>query len=278
MRSWTLPCPAKLNLGLRILDRRPDGYHNLQTVFQLLDYGDELSIATAPELSLNDLPGVAAADNLVLRAARLLRQSVDLPLGAALHLHKRLPAGGGVGGGSSDAASALVGLNAFWKLGLGKDQLAALGLRLGADVPVFVHGHSAFAEGVGERISPLDLPPRWYAVITPSSHVSTAKIFQHKDLTRHERPITVRAFLEGGGINDCEPLVARLYPEVAAALRWLKQFGPARLTGTGASIYAPFESEALARQALAEKPAEFSGFVARGVNQSPLWSRLQQLV
>jgi len=275
--TWSLPCPGKLNLGLRVLERRKDGYHNLQTVFQLLDFGDTLSIAPADELSLNDLPGVSAEHNLVMRAAHALQSYSGHTAGAQLTLTKQLPAGGGVGGGSSDAATALLGLNAYWGLNLDTSTLQSLALKLGADVPVFVSGHSVFAEGVGERFTPVTLPTRWYVVLTPPCHVSTGDLFQHKGLTRHTEAITVRAFLEGGGENDFERLVCRLYPEVAAALEWLGQFGPARLTGTGASVYVPFQEQHQALRVLRAKPSTISGFIAQGVNESPLMPRLRDV-
>ena len=281
MHSLTLPCPAKLNLGLRVLQRRADGYHELQTLFQLLDYGDELRLDAAPagELTLNDLPGLPAENNLVLRAARaLLAAAGTTDRGARLTLTKRLPAGGGVGGGSSDAATALVGLNALWRIGFDTAQLAHIGAQLGADVAVFVRGRSAFAEGIGERLTPMELPARWYVVLAPACHVSTQAVFAHKDLTRHNHAITVRAFLAEGGINDCEPLVVAQYPEVKTALDWLLTHGQARLTGTGACVFAPFEKEAEARKVLAAKPARIHGFVAAGINESPLYGRLRQVL
>lgn len=277
-KSLRLPCPAKLNLFLHILGKRPDGYHELQTIFQLLDYGDELELTHTDnggiELTTN-LAGVPVGDNLVFRAAQLLKAVSGSTCGAKLHLHKRLPAGGGIGGGSSDAATALVGLNALWETGLPLPQLANLGAQLGADIPVFILGESAWAEGVGEVISPLELPQKWFVVIAPKCHVSTAEIFSHKDLTRDSKRIKVRASLEEGGKNDCQSLVERLFPQVKDAVDWLGQFGHAQMTGTGACVFACFDSEEIAQEIFAKRPERLDGFVAKGVNQSPLHQRLQ---
>ncbi|MCV6626664.1 MAG: 4-(cytidine 5'-diphospho)-2-C-methyl-D-erythritol kinase [Cellvibrionaceae bacterium] len=268
-----LPAPAKLNLFLHITGRRRDGYHRLQTLFQLLDHGDELEfsprsdglITLAPEFA-----DIALADNLVYRAARLLQQHSACSLGADIVLHKNLPAGGGIGGGSSDAATTLVGLNKLWQTGLSEDQLAELGLTLGADVPVFVRGQSAWAEGVGEQLQAIELEEKWYLVLAPDCHVSTAEIFSNKDLTRDTSAITVAAFLEQGGRNDCQALVCKLYPEVAEAIDWLGQFSPAQLTGTGACVFASFTNREAAAEVFKQRPAHFKGFIARGVAQSPI--------
>lgn len=275
-----LPAPAKLNLFLHITGRRADGYHTLQTLFQLLDYGDELGFAARAdgELRLLDpLPGVPDDDNLVLRAAHALRRATGCALGADIALLKRLPAGGGLGGGSSDAATALLGLNQVWGLGLDLDTLAAIGLQLGADVPVFVRGRSAWAEGIGEQLTPVDLDFAWYLVLCPDCQVATAKIFAHRELTRGALPITIRAFLGQGGENHCQPVVEKLYPGVKRARLWLDNFSPARMTGTGACVFARFDSEARARAVLVKKPEMWQGFVARGVNQSPAHTALKLL-
>ncbi|MEL7044328.1 MAG: 4-(cytidine 5'-diphospho)-2-C-methyl-D-erythritol kinase [Pseudomonadota bacterium] len=274
--SLTLPCPAKLNLFLHITGRRSDGYHSLQTVFQILDYGDELSFQERSdgELVLNcigpqSLEDLSGADNLVLRAAKLLRdESGQRELGADISLVKQLPTGGGVGGGSSDAASALLGLNWLWGLGFDDEHLAGIGRRLGADVPVFVHGDSAWAEGVGEELSPLPLPQCWYLVIHPGCHVSTQLIFSHPELTRATPAITIPAFFAGPTRNDCEALVRRLYEPVDKALIWLGNFGKSRMTGTGACVFSEFASEREARDVHALIPDPWQGFVARGVNRS----------
>lgn len=272
-----LPAPAKLNLMLHITGRREDGYHQLQTVFQLLDRGDNLSYSSRDDGSVTLQPsieGVADEDNLIVRAARLLQQASGCQLGADIELDKKLPMGGGIGGGSSNAATTLVGLNHIWNTKLSEDQLAELGRQLGADVPVFVRGFSAWAEGVGEHLQPLQLPENWFLVLTPACHVSTAEIFCHKSLTRDTPIIKVAAFFEGDSQNDCQPLVRKLYPEVDFALNWLNQYGTSRMTGTGASVFAAFDSEASAQAVLEKIPNELSGFVAKGVNISPLQQQL----
>lgn len=267
------PAPAKLNLFLHITGRRDDGYHDLQTVFQLLDRGDELHVGVRDDgriRRLRPLAGVADEHDLSLRAARLLQAETGCRLGADLELVKRLPLGGGLGGGSSDAATTLVALNALWGTGLSTNALATLGRRLGADVPVFVHGRSAWAEGVGERLTPLTLAPRWYLVLFPECHVATAEIFDAPELTRDSKPITIPDFLAGRTRNDCEAVVAARYPQVAEALRLLA--GAGRMSGTGASVFAAFDDAAAARRSL---PPGWHGLVARGVDRSPLLDRLE---
>jgi len=280
----TLPAPAKLNLFLHITGRRADGYHNLQTVFQLLDYSDELRFSLRSDDQLrftcNDR-SLDNTDNLVVRAARLLQgtlqEALQRPLGADIHLDKHIPAGAGLGGGSSDAATTLVALHRLWQGQLTRAALADLGLQLGADVPVFVMGHSAWAEGIGEDLIPVTLDPQYFLVLTPACHVATATIFSHQQLTRDSTAIKMCAFLAGQSRNDCEALVRKLYPAVDAALNWLSQFAPARMTGTGSSVFAAFSEEAQARAVLAQLPAESSGslagirgFVAKGINASAL--------
>ena len=280
MTPLVLPSPAKLNLFLHITGRRPDGYHQLQTLFQLLDYGDELSIISRPDAVIRvapELPGVAPQDNLIHKAGRLLQEATGCAQGADIHLSKCLPMGGGIGGGSSNAATALLGLNHLWRTGLSLDQLADIGQSLGADVPVFVRGRTAWAEGIGEQLTPLEIPPRWYLVLVPPCAVSTAGIFSHKDLTRDTPNIKVAAFLEEGGRNDCQPVVEQLYPQVKDAVDWLSRFGPARLTGTGACVFAPFPSEASALEVLAKRPKQLNGFVAVGANESLLHRRLRAI-
>jgi 4-diphosphocytidyl-2-C-methyl-D-erythritol kinase len=268
------PAPAKLNLFLHVTGRRPDGYHTLQTVFQLLDYGDTLHFRPVDTWDLHftcSNPALQTHDNLVLKAARLLQQTLPVPRGARIYLDKVLPAGGGLGGGSSDAATTLVALNRLWGAGLELEQLAALGLQLGADVPVFVHGFSAWAEGIGEKLEPLQLPEDWFVVLTPPVQVSTARVFGHPELTRGTAPLRIRAFPFSGGKNDCESVTCMLYPEVKSALEWLGNFSSeARMSGTGSSVFARFSSREQAAVVLARKPVGLAGFIARGTNVSPL--------
>ncbi|AJE14444.1 4-(cytidine 5'-diphospho)-2-C-methyl-D-erythritol kinase [Stutzerimonas balearica] len=276
----TLPAPAKLNLMLHVLGRREDGYHELQTLFQFLDHGDELTFARREDGQirlLSDLPGVDHESNLIVRAARLLQQQGDDVPGADITLVKRLPMGGGIGGGSSDAATTLLGLNRLWNLGLDLDRLAQLGLSLGADVPVFVRGHAAFAEGVGERLQPVELPEPWYLVAVPQVSVSTAEIFSDPELTRNTPPITVRSLLAGGGHNDCQPVVEKRYPQVRNALSLLNKFVPARMTGTGACVFGSFPNEGEADKVRRQLPATLPSFVARGSNVSMLHRMLEKL-
>lgn len=272
--AWlSVPAPAKLNLMLHITGRRPDGYHNLQTLFQFLDYGDTLHFRRRDDHELTLSPaidGVPFDDNLIVRAARLLLQHTGMQAGADIRLDKKLPMGGGLGGGSSDAATALLALNELWQLQLSIDELANLGLRLGADVPVFVRGAAAFAEGVGELLTPVpELAEPWYLVVCPQVHVNTGKIFSHEGLTRDTPPITIRTALRQGGRNDCQQVVTMLYPEVGNALNLLNKFSTAKMTGTGACIFSSFGSEAEAIRVSGQLPAEYVAFVAKGVNQSP---------
>ena len=276
--AW--PAPAKLNLMLRIVGRRPDGYHRLQTVFQFLDRCDWLWLTPRDDGIIQrtgDVPGVAADDDLTVRAARLLRQVTGTRQGAEIRIVKHLPLGGGLGGGSSDAATTLVALNHYWRTGLTLVELAELGLKLGADVPVFVHGRTAWAEGVGERLTPVELDEPWFVVMTPACQVATGAVFDDPDLTRNSPLITIINFLKGAGGNDCATVVYRRHPEVAAAADWLMRYGQARLTGTGACVFAAFPSAARAEEVLARRPPEWNGFVARGRNRSPLHERLSQV-
>lgn len=273
--AW--PAPGKLNLFLHIVGRRPDGYHHLQTIFQFLDRCDTLCFEVRQDglvRRIDPLPGVPEDHDLTVRAARLLQEAGGAKLGVDIRLEKRLPMGGGLGGGSSDAATTLVALNELWGLNLSVDRLAELGLRLGADVPVFVRGRAAWAEGVGERLVPVNLEEPWYVVIEPPVTVSTAAIFSASELTRNSRPVTISDFLSGLCRNDCEAVVFARYPEIAEAQRWLSAFGPARLTGTGACVFAPFATEEQARAVLERLPAAWRGFVAKGLNHSPLLDRL----
>jgi 4-diphosphocytidyl-2-C-methyl-D-erythritol kinase len=267
------PAPAKLNLFLHVLGRRADGYHLLQTVFRFIDRSDEIAIRVrrdAQVLRRNEVPGVSAEADLCVRAARLLQQVSGCRLGAELEVDKRLPVGGGLGGGSSDAATVLIALNRLWRLGLSHDDLGRLALQLGADVPVFVFGRNAFAEGVGERLQALDLKPAWYLVLEPQVTVSTAEIFSARELTRNSEAITIAAFLRGHGRNDLEPVVCKRHPEIAHHLAWLRQYGKAAMTGSGACVFSEFETESEARRVLGQLPADMRGFVARGLERHPL--------
>ena len=280
MRALTLPAPAKLNLMLHILGRRADGYHELQTLFQFLDHGDELTFTarTDGQIRLHtDLPGVDHDSNLIVRAARLLQTHSACTLGADIELIKRLPMGGGIGGGSSDAATTLLGLDYLWQTRLGEDRLAAIGLTLGADVPVFVRGHAALAEGVGERLQPVELSEPWYLVVAPQVSVSTAEIFSDPELTRNTPAITVRSLLAGGGHNDCQPVVERRYPEVRNALSLLNKFVPARMTGTGACVFGSFPNKGEADKVCRQLPADLPAFTAQGRNISMLHRKLAKL-
>ena len=278
MQALELLSPAKLNLFLHITGRRADGYHNLQTLFQLLDYGDSLrfSLRTDGQITLSpDIPSVAFEDNLIIKAVRLLQKHSDSPLGVDIELEKRLPMGGGIGGGSSNAATTLVALNYLWRCGLNSTQLQQLGLQLGADVPVFVNAQTAWAEGVGEALQPIEMPKNWFLVVQPDCHVSTQQIFSHKDLTRDSPAIKVAAFLEQGGQNACQALVRRLYPQVDEALNWFAERGyQAKLTGTGACVFTQFATAEAAQNVLQSLPKHLPGFVAQGVNQSPLYKLL----
>ncbi|HSF77636.1 MAG TPA: 4-(cytidine 5'-diphospho)-2-C-methyl-D-erythritol kinase [Steroidobacteraceae bacterium] len=275
-RDW--PAPAKLNLFLQVTGRRPDGFHELQTVFQIIDLCDSLDFEVRDDGLVKRVAGSAAVapeEDLVVRAARLLQRRGAVEHGVRIAVRKRIPLQGGLGGGSSDAATTLVALNELWGTGLGIDELAALGLQLGADVPVFVRGHSAWGEGVGEELVPIDLPQRWFAVIRPPVAVSTAEVFQAPDLTRNSPKITIRGFLQAGGRNDCEPVVTARYPEVRQALDWLGQFGEARMTGTGSCVFASFVAQDEAARALRGMAGDWQGFVARGLAVSPLPGRLE---
>lgn len=276
----TLPAPAKLNLMLHIVGRRADGYHELQTLFQFLDYGDELGFAVREdgEIRLHtEIPGVPHDSNLIVKAARCLQQQSGCPLGADIWLDKRLPMGGGIGGGSSDAATTLLGLNHLWRLGWDEDRLAELGLALGADVPVFVRGRAAFAEGVGERLQPVELSEPWFLVVAPQVFVSTAEIFSAPELTRNTPPIKVRSLLAGGGHNDCQPVVEKRYPEVRNALNLLNKFVPAKMTGTGACVFGSFPNQGDADKVARQLPVTLPSFVAQGRNISMLHRRLEAL-
>jgi 4-diphosphocytidyl-2-C-methyl-D-erythritol kinase len=268
------PAPAKINLFLHITGRRDDGYHTLQTVFQFLDHADRLYFAPRPAAEIRRFggpPGVPAEADLCVRAARLLQETAGVREGVDIFNEKRVPVGGGLGGGSSDAATTLLALNRLWGTGLEGAGLAELGLCLGADVPVFLFGRAAWAEGVGEILTPIDPPQPWYLVVNPGVSVSTAAIFSDPELTRNSPRMTIPDFLAGGGRNDCEAVVRRRHPEVAAALDWLNRFAPARLSGTGSCVFAAFASEAQAQAVRRQLAAGWTGFVAHGLNRSPLY-------
>ena len=273
--AGVFPAPAKLNLFLHVVGRRQDGYHLLQTAFRFIDYGDELSFVVRSDGAIRrttPMEGVPAEQDLSVRAARALQQETGCREGADIGIVKRLPMGGGLGGGSSDAATTLIVLNRLWHTGLPRERLQQLALKLGADVPVFVFGRNAFAEGIGERLQALPLPPAWYLILVPELAVSTAEIFSSAELTRNTNAITIAAFSVGQGRNDLEPVVCRRYPQVARHLEWLRRYGDARMTGSGACIFCAFDSEERARRVLSELPADMRGFLARGLDRHPLWS------
>lgn len=288
--SLSVPSPAKINLFLHIIGRTDNGYHKLQTLFQLLDFGDTVHLESIDnsEIRLNTaLDGVAKADNIAVKAAQLLQSYSGTKHGVAISIDKQLPMGGGLGGGSSNAASTLLGLNKLWQLGLSQAELANISVKLGADVPVFVMGQNSLAEGIGEQLHPISLPNMWYVVVKPPVNVETATIFSHPQLTRDTLPIRIAAFFRGGENslvdslysnqrhiegpmlkNDCEKVVCKLHPEVATAMKWLSQHGKARLTGTGACIFASFNSEQEATNVYSDIPKPMTGFVAQSSQRS----------
>jgi 4-diphosphocytidyl-2-C-methyl-D-erythritol kinase len=279
--TLTLPAPAKVNLMLHIIGQRDDGYHNLQTVFQFLDHSDQLHFSpngTDQIRLLTPFEGLPSEQNLIVKAAQLLRHKTGSAIGVDIRIDKILPAGGGLGGGSSNAATTLVALNQLWQTGLSQDQLADLGLQLGADVPVFVHGFAAWAEGVGETLKPIAPAQNWLLVIRPNVHVSTAEVFCHKKLTRSSKPIKFATALVGDMRNDCQSLVSGLYPEVKKALDWASQYAPTLMTGSGSCIFSHFDQKSKAEDILASVPSEWQAFVARGVNTSPLVTELDKIV
>ena len=281
MTGWErrYPAPAKLNLFLHVVGRRSDGYHLLQSVFRLIDLGDALRFAPLTDGRIAraaPLAGVPEERDLCLRAARMLQEASGASLGVEIAIEKRLPMGGGLGGGSSDAATVLLALNRLWSLDWPRERLQALGLELGADVPFFIHGRNAFVEGVGERLQALDLPPAWYLVVAPPASVPTAEIFAAPNLTRDTKAIKMADFSAGwgaGGLfgrNDLEAVVCERYPAVARALAWLRQHAEARMTGSGACVFAPFAAEQDARAVLARMPEGMTGWVAQGLDEHPL--------
>ncbi|MBP7996952.1 MAG: 4-(cytidine 5'-diphospho)-2-C-methyl-D-erythritol kinase [Thiopseudomonas sp.] len=276
----SLPAPAKLNLMLHIVGRRADGYHLLETVFQFLDYADTLHFSARDDGEIilhSTIDGVAHDDNLIVRAARLLQTESQSKLGADIWLDKKLPVGGGIGGGSSNAATTLVGLNHLWQTQLSLEKLAELGLSLGADVPVFVLGRAAFAQGIGEKLEPVDLAEPWYLVAVPPVSISTAKIFSDPCLTRDTPVTNMRTVLKQSGHNDCQAVVEKRYPEVRNALILLNKFVEARLTGTGSCIFGGFPNEQQAAKVATQISESLPSFVAQGANISMLHRALQNL-
>ncbi|WP_105891946.1 4-(cytidine 5'-diphospho)-2-C-methyl-D-erythritol kinase [Haemophilus influenzae] len=280
-KSLRFPSPAKLNLFLYINGKLPNGYHELQTLFQFLDFGDWLEISIREQdnqiVLTPEILNLKTEDNLIYRAAKLLQEKANIQLGANIHLDKILPMGGGVGGGSSNAATALVALNYLWQANLSIDELAKLGLTLGADVPIFVHGQAAFAEGVGEKITYCEPTEKWFVVLKPDDSISTAVIFQDLNLPRNTPKKSLEQLLSEPYKNDCEKVVVNHYSNVEKALNWLLQYAPARLTGTGACVFAEFDNEAEAQAVFRQKPEAFFGFVTKGLNVSPLHAMLKQL-
>ena len=273
MSGVVWPAPAKINLFLHVTGRRADGYHLLQTLFQFLEIGDEIEIEVRTDGAVKlsaDVDGVAAHDNLVVKAAKRLKQESSTTLGANITVRKHLPMGGGLGGGSSDAATVLVALNELWSLGIPRMKLAEIGLALGADVPVFIHGRAAWAEGVGEILEPVEIEQTPVVVITPACRVETARVFSDPDLTRNTAPIKMHALSLSGAGNDCEPVTRRLYPEVGEALDWLSRFAPSRMSGTGASVFALFDDVDEATRVARRVPESWTGFATRRINRSPL--------
>ncbi|AJP43580.1 kinase [Alteromonas australica] len=277
-KDWW-PSPAKLNLFLHILGRYDNGYHKLQSLFQMLDYGDKLAFDinhTGTIAMSTPLKGVKDEDNLIIRAAKLLAAQTKTKLGAHISLEKCLPMGGGIGGGSSNAATTLVALNALWGTRLSVHQLADIGLQLGADVPIFVRGETAFAEGVGEQITPAPQPEQWFLVANPNVHISTGEIFTAQELTRNTPSMDWADYKFEETRNDCQQLVVNRYPEVAKLLQWLVHYAPSRMTGTGACVFAPFSDESLANDVQGKLPSSWQSFVAKGVNRSPLLEKLEK--
>ena len=273
MQSLLLHSPAKLNLMLHITGQRPDGYHNLQTVFQFIDLNDELEFRLTKSSGIQIVQSntqIAANDDLIMKAARLLQQRYSVTAGVDITHTKKIPIGAGLGGGSSNAATTLMALNRLWQLELSTHELQQLGRQLGADVPIFIHGRSAWAEGVGDEFCAIQLPKPWYLIINPQIFVSTAEIFASKDLTRDCHPITIRAFLDGEGVNVCQPVACKLYPEIQSAIHWLGNFSPARMTGSGASVFAAFDSAEKANTVQSQLPEKWTGYVARGMNKNPV--------
>jgi 4-diphosphocytidyl-2-C-methyl-D-erythritol kinase len=273
LKHLTLQSPAKLNLMLHITGRRQDGYHLLQTVFQFIDLYDDMKIVTTEDGSIERVDShssIAAEDDIAIRAARVLQNRFGVKQGAQISINKRIPVGGGLGGGSSNAATTLLALNHLWELNLELPELAAIGLGLGADVPVFVMGEAAWATGIGEELIPVELNEPWYVVIHPGVQVSTAEIFNAEELTRDCDAITIRAFLRGAGSNVCEKVACKLYPEIQQAIDWLNQFSSARMTGTGACVFAAFDSLEQAEGVKSRASEHWQSFVVKAMNRNPV--------
>lgn len=269
------PAPAKLNLFLHVVGRRADGYHLLQSVFRLIDLCDWIGIAPRNDgriVRVNEVSGVAAEDDLVVRAAHMLRAHTRAALGADIAVDKRIPMGGGLGGGSSDAATTLMALNQVWGLGLSREELAGLGVQLGADVPFFLYGQNAWVEGIGEILHPVTVPAAWYVVISPGVAVPTAQIYAAPELTRDAKALKITSFFTGLGRNDLEPVVKKRFPQVARALEWLGTYGEARMSGSGSSVFAAFDNEAQARQVIEQMPREWRGYAIQGLDRHPFRS------
>ena len=271
--TLTLNSPAKLNLMLHITGQREDGYHNLQTAFQFIGLYDELTFEfndSGAVQRFGDNQDIPEQDDLIIKAARLLKKQTPTSFGVDITIKKHIPIGGGLGGGSSNAATTLMALNKLWGLGLNQAQLQQLGVQLGSDVPIFIFGQSAWAEGVGDLLTPINLPENWFFVLHPQVFVSTGQIFSSKHLTRDSHPIKIRAFLEGEGRNVCEPVACELYPEIQSAIDWLSRFSPARMTGTGACVFAAFDSAEKANTVQSQLPQNWTGYVVQGLNINPV--------
>ncbi|MDH5544729.1 MAG: 4-(cytidine 5'-diphospho)-2-C-methyl-D-erythritol kinase [Gammaproteobacteria bacterium] len=271
--DYAWPAPAKLNLFLHITGRRADGYHELQTIFQFIDTCDYLYFEPNTDGSIsrkNEVHGIPESEDLIIRAARLLQSFTDCKRGCVIRVDKQLPMGGGLGGGSSDAATTLLALNLLWETELSLAQLASLGLQLGADVPIFIFGRAAWAEGVGEKLETVCLDEPWFVVIKPNVHVNTGQIFSSPQLTRNQHPITIRDFLSGATVNVCQPLVEQHYPAVKEAINWLENYAPSRMTGTGACVFAAFSDKIRAEACLSELPNGWQAILAKGMNETPI--------
>lgn len=277
---WCIPAPAKLNLFLHITSVREDGYHNLQTIFQLLDYSDEITLQRRSDGKIcrtHSLDGLKSADDLIVKAAKALKQYTGTSWGADVGVTKYLPVGGGIGGGSSDAASTLVGLNKLWQCNLTHKELLALGRSLGADVPVFVSGRNAWAEGIGDILTEINLPEKWYLVIHPRVHISTANLFSSDELTRDKALLKIRNFPDTDTSNVFEEVARKQYPEVDIALRWLSEFSESKMTGTGSCIFTSFDSEKSANEVLTQVPERWNAFVAKSVSRSSMLNAVENI-